>query len=272
MLPRTIIIALAICAATAPEGVTAMPDAAFRIVPAIDRPGARNEIDLIDLRGLEPADAADLGAGLSTRFYGPLGPRNVLRIRTDFDADGLLVLQVRAASAGGAYLAVRSGDSWYLQAWQGKETIEVGERYAVPIAAGEQEIVVKAPVGTVVIDEYLVLPDAQMPLDPAPTTIDAVPEDLGAADGYRGIWYYNQESGDEYVYKYSGGLGTYCAKHIPFAVYSPEANRTFFVYGGTSEGRHNLLAMASYYDHATGEIPRPTLVCDKHTSDAHDTR
>ena len=26
------------------------------------------------------------------------------------------------------------------------------------------------------------------------------------ADGYRGIWYMNQPSGDEYVYNYSGGL------------------------------------------------------------------
>ena len=52
--------------------------------------------------------------------------------------------------------------------------------------------------------------------------------------GYRGIWYMNQPSNDEYVYKYSGGLGTYCAKHQPFAVYSPEANKTFFCYGGTS--------------------------------------
>ena len=38
-------------------------------------------------------------------------------------------------------------------------------------------------------------------------------------DGYRGIWYMNQPSNDEYVYKYSGGLGTYCAKHKPFAIY-----------------------------------------------------
>ena len=51
--------------------------------------------------------------------------------------------------------------------------------------------------------------------------------------GYRGIWYYNQPSGDEYVYKYSGGLGTYCAKHRPFAVYRPEVDKTFFCYGGT---------------------------------------
>jgi len=39
-------------------------------------------------------------------------------------------------------------------------------------------------------------------------------------DGYRGVWYMNQPSGDEYVFKYSGGLGTYCAKHIPHAWYA----------------------------------------------------
>ena len=47
-------------------------------------------------------------------------------------------------------------------------------------------------------------------------------------DGYRGIWYMNQPSNDEYVYKYSGGLGTYCAKHKPFAIYRAEVNKTFF--------------------------------------------
>ena len=56
--------------------------------------------------------------------------------------------------------------------------------------------------------------------------------------GYRGIWYYNQPSGDEYVYKYSGGLGTYCAKHRPFAVYRPEVEKTFFCYGGTPVDAH----------------------------------
>lgn len=37
--------------------------------------------------------------------------------------------------------------------------------------------------------------------------------------GYRGIWYMNQPSKDAYVYKYSGGLGTYCSSHSPFAVH-----------------------------------------------------
>ena len=66
-----------------------------------------------------------------------------------------------------------------------------------------------------------------------------VPVVLNRQDtGYRGIWYMNQPSGDEYVFKYSGGLGTYCAKHRPFAIHRPEVNKTFFVYGGTPEGSH----------------------------------
>ena len=90
-------------------------------------------------------------------------------------------------------------------------------------------------------------------------------------DGYRGIWYYNQPSGDEYVYKYSGGLGTYCAKHIPHAWYVNEVNKTFFTYGGTKKGVNNrLVHMVAYYDHETGLVPRPTILLDKQTSDAHD--
>ena len=91
------------------------------------------------------------------------------------------------------------------------------------------------------------------------------------ADGYRGIWYANQPSGDEYAYKYSGGLGTYCAKHQPFAVYRPEVEKTFFCYGGTTlDGRRRLLHMVAYYDHRTGQVPRPTILLDKQTDDAHD--
>ncbi|MCG7752602.1 BNR-4 repeat-containing protein [Flavihumibacter cheonanensis] len=89
-------------------------------------------------------------------------------------------------------------------------------------------------------------------------------------NGYRGIWYSNQPSGDEYVYKYSGGLGTYPANHYPFSVYSPEVNKTFFCYGGTDAAGKTLLHMVSYFDHKTGKVPRPTLVLDKKTNDAHD--
>ncbi len=91
------------------------------------------------------------------------------------------------------------------------------------------------------------------------------------AEGYRGIWYMNQPSGDEYVYKYSGGLGTYCAKHKPFAIYRPEVNKTFFCYGGaTADNNHELVHMVSYFDHETGMVPQPTFLLNKQTSDAHD--
>lgn len=90
-------------------------------------------------------------------------------------------------------------------------------------------------------------------------------------DGYRGIWYMNQPSGDEYVYKYSGGLGTYCAKHRPFAIYSPQANKTFFCFGGATEtDNRRLVHMVSEFDHETSSVGRPTLLLDKRTSDAHD--
>jgi hypothetical protein len=89
--------------------------------------------------------------------------------------------------------------------------------------------------------------------------------------GYRGIWYMNQPSHDEYVYKYSGGLGTYCAKHKPFAVYCEKVKNTFFCYGGTTrDSNRKLLHMVSYYDHNTEMVPRPTLLLDKKTADAHD--
>ena len=100
---------------------------------------------------------------------------------------------------------------------------------------------------------------------PAPV-YDPFPKD----DGYRGIWYGNQPSGDEYKFKYSGGLGTYTAKHIPLAYYAGKVDKTFFCYGGTARGENNLLLMVSYYDHTTGTVPRPTLLMDKETDDAHD--
>jgi len=90
------------------------------------------------------------------------------------------------------------------------------------------------------------------------------------ADGYRGIWYQCGAQGGQYRYKYSGGLGTYCAKHRPFAVYAAEVNKTFFCYGGTDAENRTLLHMVSYYDHTTGTVPRPTILLDKHTTDAHD--
>lgn len=104
-----------------------------------------------------------------------------------------------------------------------------------------------------------------------------------SADGYRGIWWGQTPTHDEFVFKYSGGLGTYPAQQRPQAVFAPAVNKTFFVYGGTTPGNHlresqrtwdfgpgELLQMISYFDHNTGEVPRPTVIFDKWTADPHD--
>jgi hypothetical protein len=95
-------------------------------------------------------------------------------------------------------------------------------------------------------------------------------EPAKTADGYRGIWYSNQPTGDEYRYKYSGGLGTYPQQHAPIAVYSGAANKTFFCYGGSTGKANELACMVSYFDHVTGTVPRPREVLVKSTNDAHE--
>ena len=97
---------------------------------------------------------------------------------------------------------------------------------------------------------------------------------LHLIDGYRGIWFTIGQARSGYGDKYSGGPGTYTMKHIPMAVYSPEADKTFFVYGGTpSEERKYLLCMVGCYDHKTGMLRRPVVVYDKGVAgvgDPHD--
>jgi hypothetical protein len=92
-------------------------------------------------------------------------------------------------------------------------------------------------------------------------------DDLPKADGYRGIWY-KISAGKEI--KYSGGFATYPQQIRPLAIYRKEVNKTFFVYGGTDEKNSTLLHMVSYFDHATGTVPRPRILLDKKTTDAHD--
>ena len=88
--------------------------------------------------------------------------------------------------------------------------------------------------------------------------------------GYRGIWFtLGQKS--EFGDKYSGGLGTYTANHVPMAIYAKEVDKTFFVYGGSRGGQRYLLNMISYYDHKKGTVPRPVIVHDKKgVDDPHD--
>jgi len=89
-------------------------------------------------------------------------------------------------------------------------------------------------------------------------------------DGYRGIWYYIGNTDGPYKHKYSGGLGTYPSNHYPFSVYAPKVNKTFFCYGGTDHDGKTLYHEISYFDHRTGKVPRPTIVLNKGTIDAHE--
>ncbi|HRU00201.1 MAG TPA: BNR-4 repeat-containing protein, partial [Victivallales bacterium] len=99
-------------------------------------------------------------------------------------------------------------------------------------------------------------------------------------DGYRGAWH-AQPPLFEYGYKYSGGLGTYCSSHSPFAIFAKEVNKTFFCWGGMVKNQHSRprnwdfctgqqIHMVSYYDHKTGLVPRPTILFDKFCADTHD--
>lgn len=113
---------------------------------------------------------------------------------------------------------------------------------------------------------------AQPATDEQPATIypEVANGELPPADGFRGIWYANQKSQDEYVYKYSGGKATYPHQHHPIAVYRPEADKTFFVWGGRYKEKNTLLHMVSYFDHKTKKVARPRVLLDKKTNDAHD--
>ncbi len=68
----------------------------------------------------------------------------------------------------------------------------------------------------------------------------ATPAVTPHADGFRGIWFtlgQKSEHGD----KYSGGLGTYTANHVPMAHYVKKVNRTYFTWGGTPAGDQRRL-------------------------------
>lgn len=100
---------------------------------------------------------------------------------------------------------------------------------------------------------------------------ETMAQDVRRIPGYKGIWFTLGQF-SAYGDKYSGGLGTYTAKHTPLAVYAPQVNKTFFVYGGTTdEKERHLLAMVSYYDHEKNIVPRPVVVHDKNgVDDPHD--
>lgn len=106
---------------------------------------------------------------------------------------------------------------------------------------------------------------------PLSAGVGMVPAVTPHVDGFRGIWFelgQKSEHGD----KYSGGLGTYTANHVPMAHYVKEVGRTYFTWGGTPAGDKRLLQIhISYFDHRTGQVARPVMVMDKSpVDDPHD--
>lgn len=91
------------------------------------------------------------------------------------------------------------------------------------------------------------------------------------ADGYKGIWFTLGQF-SKYGDKYSGGLGTYTSSHVPVAIYAKAVDKTFFVYGGTTNAKErHLLIMLSYFDHKQKRVPKPVIVYDKAgVDDPHD--
>ena len=89
--------------------------------------------------------------------------------------------------------------------------------------------------------------------------------------GYRGIWFTLGQF-TTYGDKYSGGLGTYTAHHMPIALYAPAVDKTFFVYGGTSGADDKyLLCMIGAFDHKRQAVSLPVVVHDKRgVDDPHD--
>ena len=126
-------------------------------------------------------------------------------------------------------------------------------------------------------------PPGEAPSDPARRMTDPSAQACFCAvqDGFRGIWHGQPDFFPEYGPKYGGGLGTYPYQTRPMAVYSAEAHRTFFCWGGTVAGSDPrtrfwdfgsgaLLQMVSAYDHPTDRLLAPVCVFDKWCADPHD--
>ncbi len=267
--------------------------------PGVTERGKTPETWTIDLGKLDRAEAVQSAQGLSARLYGEkvAALHRPITILTNFSEKKILAFQLSAVTVAGSDLILKmNGKKVASQSWpQATETHRLNQIFHYPIPAGPNELSleVTAPQGVVLISRYFIAdsitelpygtirapfgsPEAIAEADQSRNSKEDAPTGgrLNSDDGYRGIWYYNQPSDDEYVYKYSGGFATYPQQHAPIAIYAKAVNKTFFVYGGTTarsgDDPQELLHMVSYYDHDTGLVPRPRILLNKHTDDAHD--
>lgn len=274
----------------------------WELAPGIRQRGQPPKTWTLDLRGTSRQQASSSAAQLSARLYGPAEPElhTPLVVLTDFATPKVFGFFLETVSRGGSDLVLQTNGQ---TAWRGQwpaadSTHQVGQLVTVPLPPGTNTIrlEVTQPSGVVVIGRYYLadapeeLPSASAgrsvdtPLPTPPAAQEETARRFKAApvtggqlrteDGYRGIWYSNQPVNSEYRFKYSGGFATYPQQHAPIAIYCPEVQKTFFVYGGTTARRasdpQELLHMISYYDHRTGLVPRPRILLNKQTGDAHD--
>lgn len=264
----------------------------LELTPGVTQRGAIPTHWELDLRRTDAPAAQALATGVSSRLYGTGEPGLTmpLTLRVQIAQPGVFACLVQAASAGGAVLEVAVDERTVgRQEWPAAaQTQQVNGVFWTPLTSGEHRLRLRAVAGVVVIPRYwLAAAETALPAVAPHTPLQVEPARL-RVDGYRGIWFTLGQfygKGDDgrpykasktpvfpYGDKYSGGLGTYTSSHCPMAVYAPAVGKTFFVYGGTTsvEQRH-LLCMASWYDHATGRVPQPTVVHDKAgVNDPHD--
>ncbi len=74
----------------------------------------------------------------------------------------------------------------------------------------------------ILLFSLLIAPVCALAADSSEGTLVDTPQ----ADGFRCIWYQLRQH-YEYGSKYSGGLGTYTANHVPMAHYVEAVNRTY---------------------------------------------
>jgi len=255
----------------------AAPTLPFILEPGVTERGAIPERWRVDIGNLTAEAVSAVEEGLSNRLYGQGAAdlRQPMVFQTGLEREVLFGFLLSRASLGGAALEVRvDGEFFAARSWPARaRTHEVDTLYVVALPAGAREVALQCLQGVLVIDRYYFLNTAaEVPQDVRVERMEQEARPVAGRkdDGYRGIWFtlgQFLEHGD----KYSGGLGTYTANHIPLAIYAPEVDKTFFVYGGTVRGQKHLLIMASYYDHQNHRVPRPTIVHDKMgVNDPHD--
>jgi hypothetical protein len=265
----------------------------WRLEPGATARGKEPKSWALDLRAQTPEQAATEAVGLSSRLYGPPNQlHHPLVFSTHFGTAKVFAFELASVSLGGSDLLVQTnGVELCHYSWPAaRASWRINQLVWLPLPAGETTVSLSITQhgGVVVIPCYYIADSVeQLPASPgavafsalkasapAPAAVTKTGGVLALEDGYRGIWYYNQATHDEYRYKYSGGFATYPYQHSPIAIYCKEVEKTFFVYGGTTarkaSDKQELLHLVSYYDHKTGTVPRPRLLLNKHTIDAHD--